>query len=92
MPGIVRELASFEGRDLRVEMFTIGGCTMERHLEQADCRDLIERGGYDFVVLQDQSLHPALIGTPTTKGSPATWRRSSPTSAPTTRRSDPTSR
>lgn len=67
VPGIVRELASFEGRDLRVEMFTIGGCTMERHLEQADCRDLIERGGYDFVVLQDQSLHPALIGTPTTR-------------------------
>ena len=68
VPGIVRELASFEGRDLRVEMFTIGGCTMERHLEQADCRDLIERGGYDFVVLQDQSLHPALIGTPDDKG------------------------
>lgn len=68
MPGIVRELASFEGRDLRVEMFTIGGCTMERHLEQADCRDLIERGGYDFVVLQDQSLHPALIGTPDDQG------------------------
>lgn len=68
VPGIVRELASFEGRDLRVEMFTIGGCTMERHLEQADCRDLIERGGYDFVVLQDQSLHPALIGTPDDQG------------------------
>lgn len=49
-------------------MFTIGGCTMERHLEQADCRDLIERGGYDFVVLQDQSLHPALIGTPDDQG------------------------
>lgn len=68
VPGIVRELAACEGRDLHVEMFTIGGCTMERHLKQADCRDLIDRGGYDFVVLQDQSLHPALIGTPDDKG------------------------
>ncbi len=68
VPGIVRELAAHAGRDLRTEMFTIGGCTMERHLKQADCRDLIDRGGYDFVVLQDQSLHPALIGTPDDKG------------------------
>lgn len=68
VPGIVRELAAYAGRDLHVEMFTIPGCTMERHLKQADCRDLIERGGYDFVVLQDQSLHPALIGTPDDRG------------------------
>lgn len=68
VPGLVRELAAYEGRDLRIEMFTIGGCTMERHLKQADCRDLIDRGGYDFVALQDQSLHPALIGTPDDKG------------------------
>lgn len=68
VPGIVRELAAHAGRDLRIEMFTIGGCTMERHLKQADCRELIDRGGYDFVVLQDQSLHPALIGTPDDKG------------------------
>lgn len=68
MPGIVRELAGCEGHDLHIEMFTIGGCTMERHLKQADCRDLIDRGGYDFIVLQDQSLHPALIGTPDDNG------------------------
>lgn len=62
MPGILRELAFREGVDLRVEMFTIGGCTMERHLNQSDCRDLIQRGGYDFAILQDMSLHPALLG------------------------------
>lgn len=67
VPGIVRELAAYAGRDLSIELFTIPGCTMERHLKQADCRDLIDRGGYDFAVLQDQSLHPALIGTPDDK-------------------------
>lgn len=68
VPGIVRELAASAGRELRVETFTIGGCTMERHLQTADCLDLIRRGGYDFAVFQDQSLHPALIGTPDDKG------------------------
>lgn len=64
VPAIVRELAAYEGVELDVEAFTIGGCTMQRHLQSRDCRDALHRGGYDYAVLQDHSLYPTLIGTP----------------------------
>lgn len=62
-PSILDSLALSTGRRPQIEKFTKGGYTMARHLSEEQCREKIARGGYDYVILQDQSVQPALIGT-----------------------------
>ncbi len=62
-PAIFDSLARSQGRTPCISKFTKGGYTMQRHICEKECRDLIRKGGYDIVILQDQSVNPALIGT-----------------------------
>lgn len=50
------------GRKLKVGCLarTPGGWSFERHASSAETAEAIARGGYDFVVLQEQSARPAM--------------------------------
>lgn len=64
MYKMVAEIASHVGQDQKVkvayEAYTPGGCTFKRHLQNADEINAIKRGGWDYVVLQEQSSLPAM--------------------------------
>ena len=62
-PAIFDTLAQSQGRTPKISKFTRGGYSMSRHLGEQECRKLICKGDYDIVILQDQSVNPALIGT-----------------------------
>ena len=36
---------------------------MKYHRNNAECNSLVEKGGYDYIILQSQSVQPALVGT-----------------------------
>jgi hypothetical protein len=42
---------------------------MRRHLDNKYCMDVVKKGGYDWVMLQDQSILPTLNSTPDDSGS-----------------------
>lgn len=62
LPNLLKELAWGEGVDIRPAVSVTGAHTMARHLNDVRSKDLAARGGYEFAILQDQSLAPAKIG------------------------------
>jgi len=56
LPGMVRELANAAGRTTETAMVASGGKSLEWHLYNPETLDAIDKGGWDFVVLQDYSL------------------------------------
>lgn len=58
LPGMVSNIANSLGDDLVWESNTPGGCTLRQHC-QNQSMSLIRRGGWDAVVLQEQSQYPA---------------------------------
>ena len=62
-PMILKEIAWHEGHELECGNYTHGGYTMKQHLANQVSRQTIERGGYDYAFLQDQSLNALRIGT-----------------------------
>ncbi len=62
-PMMLKEIAWHEGHELVCGYYTHGGYTMEQHLNDNVSRQAIERGGYDYAFLQDQSLNALRIGT-----------------------------
>ena len=60
LPGMVAQLAASapRPRQLDTEMVTAGGVTLEWHCENSATLEAIRRGGWDLVVLQEQSLRP----------------------------------
>ncbi len=56
MPAIFRELSASAGHDVEVESRTDGGKSLEWHWYNRGAVPLIDRGGWDFVSLQDQSV------------------------------------
>lgn len=60
MPTITEQLAhSAKAKpSLKVEMETEGGATLERHWIKGKALQKIIKGGYDYVVLQEQSSRP----------------------------------
>lgn len=59
LPGTVRTLALGCGDTLNFEQSTPGGCTFQNHLSNATTTSLIAQGGWDNVVLQEQSQLPS---------------------------------
>ena len=59
MSNIVRLLAATQGIEMQVEEFSPGGYTFRQHLDNPELRPLIEQGGWDYVVMQQQSMAPA---------------------------------
>lgn len=65
MPATVREIASSQGLKLSCARFSCarflkGGERFSGHLENRALLDTLARGGWDYVVLQEQSSDPAL--------------------------------
>ena len=60
LPAMVQGLARTAGRDLVYEQHTPGGRRFADHVKDAGASALLARGGWDAVVLQEQSQWPAL--------------------------------
>lgn len=61
-PVMLKEIAWKEGHYVDVSASLKGGRTMAQHLELEMTDDLVAEGGYDYVILQDQSQAPAKVG------------------------------
>lgn len=63
MPEMLKKLAAgaanSEKLPIAYRKFTPGGCTLKRHCDNAELRKAIADGGWDFVVIQEQSSAPA---------------------------------
>lgn len=58
LPNLVKSIANSCGDNLIYESNTPGGCTFMQHC-QNQSMNLIRQGGWDIVVLQEQSQYPA---------------------------------
>ena len=61
-PTMLKEIAWNEGHFIDVNASLKGGWNMGQHLSLQTTNDLIQEGGYDYMILQDQSLVPAKVG------------------------------
>lgn len=59
LPGMLEALALSLGDTLHCVSSTFGGATLAQHAGNAATLDLIAQGGWDFVVLQEQSQLPS---------------------------------
>lgn len=62
-PIIFKEIAWREGHYADCNIFISGGYTMKAHLDNPHSCEKVDMGGYDYVMLQDQSVLPMLNGT-----------------------------
>lgn len=58
LPLLIQQAARSAGYDITYQSNTPGGCTFRQHCSNASM-DLIRQGGWDVVVLQEQSQYPA---------------------------------
>ena len=58
LPGMVADIARSMGDDIATASNTPGGCTFMQHCGNQSM-DMIRRGGWDIVVLQEQSQYPS---------------------------------
>ena len=58
LPGIVAQLAASAGERLEHRLISVGGASLRTHWNKGGARRAIESGGYDAVVLQEQSTLP----------------------------------
>jgi hypothetical protein len=58
VPFLLTQLARDEARSLNLDAILRGGFTLENHWNAGDALTAIRQGGWDFVVLQPQSLEP----------------------------------
>lgn len=68
-PAIFKEIAWYEGHYADCNIFISGGYTMKAHLANPHSMEQVDKGGYDYVMLQDQSILPTLNGTADDAGS-----------------------
>lgn len=68
-PAIFKEIAWYEGHFADCNIFISGGYTMKAHLANPHSMEQVDKGGYDYVMLQDQSILPTLNGTADDAGS-----------------------
>ena len=58
LPGRVAELASAAGTRLEHRLISAGGASLRMHWNKGEALRAIRAGGYDYVVLQEQSTLP----------------------------------
>ena len=58
VPGLLASLAEARGRELAHRLISAGGASLRMHWNKGEARAAIEQGGYDWVVLQEQSTLP----------------------------------
>jgi hypothetical protein len=59
LPGLLAELAAARGLSLSHELISVGGASLRTHWNAGRAAAAIASGGYDHVVLQEQSTLPA---------------------------------
>lgn len=63
LPRMVQSIAANIALDDRLKLaysaYTPGGCTFKKHLQRAEEVNAIKKGGWDYVILQEQSAAPA---------------------------------
>lgn len=59
MPNMLKTLAAGCGDTLIYSQSTPGGCTFQSHLSNSNTMNYINEGGWDNVVLQEQSQYPS---------------------------------
>lgn len=60
MPAILQQLASDGGDSLDYEMEAPDGASLEEHYKRGSAAIALKEGTWDFIVLQEQSLRPAM--------------------------------
>jgi hypothetical protein len=58
LPGLVAQLAAARGKGLHHRLITAGGASLRQHWNAGQALTAIKGGGYDCVVLQEQSTLP----------------------------------
>jgi hypothetical protein len=58
LPGLLKGLAGARGIDLSHKLIQAGGASLRQHLNAGQALDAIATGGFDSVVLQEQSTLP----------------------------------
>jgi hypothetical protein len=58
LPGLLAELAAARGITLEHELISQGGASLRRHWNAGRAQQAIAEGGFNFVVLQEQSTLP----------------------------------
>lgn len=58
LPGLLAELAAAQGLRLTTELISAGGASLRTHWNAGRAAAAIAEGGYDYVVLQEQSTLP----------------------------------
>jgi len=58
VPGLLAEMAAQRGVSLEHELISVGGASLRNHWNAGRAAKAIETGGFDYVVLQEQSTLP----------------------------------
>ena len=58
LPDLIAQLASERGVKIEHALLSIGGASLRTHWNKGEARTAIERGKFDYVVLQEQSTLP----------------------------------
>jgi hypothetical protein len=58
LPGLLAELAAARNLTVRHELISVGGASLRTHWNAGRAAKAIATGGYDYVVLQEQSTLP----------------------------------
>jgi hypothetical protein len=58
LPGLIIQLAAARGKLLQHRLISAGGASLRAHWNAGEALKAIQRGGYDFVLLQEQSTLP----------------------------------
>jgi hypothetical protein len=58
LPGLIARLAQARGKVLEHRLISAGGASLRRHWNAGEARKAINDGGFNFVVLQEQSTLP----------------------------------
>jgi len=59
LPSLIQSLATVAGKTMVVDSALVGGYTFQNHSSDPNTLNKIRQGGWDFVVLQEQSQRPA---------------------------------
>jgi hypothetical protein len=58
LPGLFADLAAARGLPVKHDLISVGGASLRTHWNAGEASEAIATGGYDYVVLQEQSTLP----------------------------------
>jgi hypothetical protein len=58
LPQLLADMAAVRGFEVRHELISVGGASLSTHWNAAHAVKAIAEGGFDYVVLQEQSTLP----------------------------------